>query len=121
MPTVTIIRSTHGLRTTTTACESSAVERTDLAVQLQLLNGAVLNDRLSPEEGTVMNAVKSGQAAESLINDFYLRALSRPPRKDEIMFWRSQFPEDVSPTRFAAVAQDFVWSLLNSDEFCTNH
>ncbi len=33
------------------ACESSAVDRTDLAVQLQLLNGAVLNDRLSSEDG----------------------------------------------------------------------
>ncbi|MBC7967913.1 MAG: DUF1549 domain-containing protein, partial [Fuerstia sp.] len=47
----------------TDACESSAVERTDLAVQLQLLNGAVLNDRLSSENGSVMNAVKSGQTA----------------------------------------------------------
>ncbi len=103
------------------ACESSTVERTDLAVQLQLLNGAVLNDRLSSEDGTVMNAVKSGQSAELLINDFYLRALSRTPGEAEMIFWRNQFPEDVSSSRFAAVAQDFVWSLLNSDEFCTNH
>ena len=103
------------------ACESSTVERTDLAVQLQLLNGAVLNDRLSSEDGTVMHAVKSGQSAELLINDFYLRALSRTPREAEMTFWRDQFPGDVSSTRFAAVAQDFVWSLLNSDEFCTNH
>ncbi len=103
------------------ACESSAVERTDLAVQLQLLNGAVLNDRLSSEDGTVMNAVKSGQTAESLIQDFYLRLFSRLPREAEMTFWKTQFPEDVGSKGFAAVAQDFVWSLLNSDEFCTNH
>jgi hypothetical protein len=36
-------------------------------------------------------------------------------------FWKTQFPEDVGSTGFAAVTQDFVWSLLNSDEFCTNH
>jgi hypothetical protein len=64
----------------TDACESSAVKRTDLAVQLQLLNGAVLNDRLSAEDGAVMNAVKSGQTAESLIHDFYLRAFPPPAR-----------------------------------------
>lgn len=103
------------------ACESSAIERTDLAVQLQLLNGAVLNDRLSADDSTVMNTVKFGKSAESLINDFYLRSLSRTPREAEMTFWRDQFPGDVSPKDFAAVAQDFVWSLLNSDEFCTNH
>ena len=103
------------------ACESTTVDRTDLAVQLQLLNGAVLNDRLNADDSTVMTAVKSSQSAESLINDFYLRALSRTPREAEMMFWRNQFPEDVRAAHFAAVAQDFVWSLLNSDEFCTNH
>jgi len=103
------------------ACESSTVERTDLDVQLQLLNGAVLNDRLSADDSTVMNAVKSGQSDETLINDFYLRTLSRAPREAEMTFWKDQFPEDISSPRFAAVAEDFVWSLLNSDEFCTNH
>ncbi|MBC7968003.1 MAG: hypothetical protein H7Z17_19005, partial [Fuerstia sp.] len=71
--------------------------------------------------GSVMNAVKSGQTAESLIHDFYLRALSRTPREAETVFWKTQFPDDAGSTAFAAVAQDFVWSLLNSDEFCTNH
>ena len=94
---------------------------TDLDVQLQLLNGAVLNDRLSADDSTLMNAVNSGQSAETLINDFYLRALSRTPREAEMTFWKDQFPKDVSSTGFAAVAQDFVWSLLNSNEFCTNH
>ena len=94
---------------------------TDLDVQLQLLNGAVLNDRLSADDSTLMNAVNSGQSAETLINDFYLRALSRTPREAEMTFWKDQFPADVRSTGFAAVAQDFVWSLLNSNEFCTNH
>jgi hypothetical protein len=103
------------------ACESSVVDRTDLAVQLQLLNGEVLNARLSAEDGTLMKAVKSGQAAESLIFDFYMRAFSRPPRDSEMTYWKSQFSTKDSADRFAEVAQDFVWSLLNSEEFCTNH
>jgi hypothetical protein len=103
------------------SCESSAVDRTDLAVQLQLLNGEVLNGRLSAEDGTLMKAVRSGQAAESLIHDFYLRAFSRPPRDSEMTFWISQLSKDAGTDHFAEVAQDFVWSLLNSDEFCTNH
>jgi hypothetical protein len=103
------------------ACESSAVDRTDLAVQLQLLNGEVLNARLSAEDGTLMKAVKSGQATQSLIHDFYLRAFSRPPRDSEMTYWKNQFPKDAGSDSFANIAQDFVWSLLNSDEFCTNH
>ena len=103
------------------ACESSTVDRTDLAVQLQLLNGEVLNERLSAENGTLMKAVKSGEAAESLINDFYVRAFSRPPRDFEMTYWKNQFPNDVGSESFTDVAQDFVWSLLNSDEFCNNH
>ncbi len=103
------------------ACESSVVDRTDLAVQLQLLNGEVLNGRLSADNGTLMKAVKSGQAAESLILNFYLRAFSRPPRDSEMTYWKSQFSEDAGSSHFADIAQDFVWSLLNSDEFCNNH
>ena len=103
------------------ACESSTVDRTDLAVQLQLLNGKVLNARLSADNGTLMKAVKSGQAAESLIHDFYVRAFSRPPRGSELTYWKIQFSEDTDSSHFADIAQDFVWSLLNSEEFCTNH
>ena len=103
------------------ACESSVVDRTDLAVQLQLLNGQVLNARLSAEDGTLMKAVKSGQAAESLIRDFYMRAFSRPPLDSEMTYWKRQFSTKDGAERFAEVAQDFVWSLLNSEEFCSNH
>ena len=103
------------------SCESSAVDRKDLAVQLQLLNGEILNGRLSAEDGTLMKAVRSGQAAESLIHDFYMRAFSRPPRDAEMTFWIRQLSKDAGTDHFAEVAQDFVWSLLNSDEFCTNH
>ena len=103
------------------ACESSVVDRTDLAVQLQLLNGEVLNSRLSAEDGTLMKAVTSGQAAETLLHDFYMRAFSRPPLDSEMTYWKSQFSTKDSAERFAEVAQDFVWSLLNSEEFCRNH
>ena len=102
-------------------CESSVVERTNLAVQLQLLNGEILNARLSAEDGALMQEVKSGWAAESLILNFYLRAFSRPPRDSEMTYWKSQFPKDAGSESFADIAQDFVWSLLNSDEFCNNH
>lgn len=103
------------------ACESSVVDRTDVAVQLQLLNGEMLNGRLSADNGTLMKAVTSGQAAESLILDFYLRAFSRPPLDSEMTYWKSQFSEDADSSHFADIAQDFVWSLLNSEEFCNNH
>ena len=105
----------------TDSCESPVIQRANLAVQLELLNGAGFNSALTARNGFLKQTLALDQPFRKFINDCYLRVFSRPPRDEEIMFWQRQFPEKTNSAAFSEVALDMFWSLLNSDEFCTNH
>ncbi len=98
-------------------CNDASSAGDDLSVQLHLLNGGLLNERLSDADGYLMKIIADGIDAETLVKTLYSRAYSRAPSKQELAFWLKQFPRSPADERFANVAQDFVWSLLNSDEF----
>lgn len=115
------LKSLEALGRCTDFCESPVVNRSDLTVQLQLLNGAEMHHMLTDPDGFLAEAVRSIGEVDGFIMNAYLRLFSRPPRDEEMAFWRSQLPETAQENRFYEVAQDMLWSLLNSDEFCTNH
>jgi hypothetical protein len=50
----------------------------------------------------------------ALVDELYLRTLSRPPTKDELKTARLYFRTSKNRT---AVAEDLFWALLNSSEF----
>jgi hypothetical protein len=54
---------------------------------------------------------------DRLIDEYYLRTLSRLPTEEEQTFWQSQLGGDSRAER----CQDFAWSLLSCREFVTNH
>lgn len=99
-------------------CGTGGGMQGNLPVQLHLINGAILNRRLIDEHGLLAQAVASEASASELVIDFYLRALGRRPSATEADFWGEQFSASVD--RFE-VAQDFLWTLLSSEEFRTNH
>ena len=103
------------------SCDAAAVDADDLSVQLHLLNGPLLNRRVTDADGILHTAVASGMAAKEIIETFYLRVFSRLPSKAELSFWQDQFPSRDDAATFNAVAEDFVWSLLTSAEFAMNH
>ncbi|MEO1981470.1 MAG: DUF1549 domain-containing protein [Fuerstiella sp.] len=103
------------------SCESAAVDADDLSVQLHLLNGAVLNHRVTHADGYLRTVLASEMAAKQIIETFYMRVFSRLPNEAELGFWTHQFPSRDKATAFNAVAEDFVWSLLTSEEFAMNH
>jgi len=90
-----------------------------LATKLHLLNGPLLNHRLSAENGHLRRMLRDGADDAQLVEEFYLRALSRPPRPDEATYWGEQLGKH--PDARIGLFEDFVWSLLNSREFLTNH
>ncbi|MEQ9411038.1 MAG: DUF1549 and DUF1553 domain-containing protein [Fuerstiella sp.] len=107
------------------ACADAAVTGDDLSVQLHLLNGALLNQRLADPAGALMQSLQQGSDVADLITLFYKKAYSRPPAAEELTFWKAQFRDtDQAATfqsvAFQSVAQDFVWSLLSSEEFMEN-
>jgi hypothetical protein len=92
-----------------------------MTLKLHLLNGELINARLTNPEGRLSRLMASRPTGEELVEQFYLLALSRRPTNDEADYWKSQFSTANSDAEYRAVAEDFVWGLLTCREFVTNH
>lgn len=102
------------------SCESQASGTAGLPVLLHLLNGKLLNERIQSLEGRLSKKVKENVSSEDIIREFYLRALSRIPTEEEQQFWANELKSTQEQQR-VDLLQDFVWALLTSQEFVTNH
>ena len=83
-----------------------------------MLNGKLLNDKITAKEGRLQSMLTDEASTDSIVASFYWRALSRAPRPEESAFWRGEI--DRAGSRSAAL-EDFVWSLLGSAAFSQNH
>jgi len=102
------------------SCETSGSSTVGLTAKLHLLNGPLLNRRLGDEQGRLARLHRSGASTAEIIEEFYLVAFSRPPTDKERSYWLLQL--EVGDPNFQQPAlEDFVWGLLNSQEFLTNH
>ena len=95
--------------------------RIGLAAKLHLLNGALVNGKLTAHEGRLHRLLEAGRSDGEILGEFYLRALTRMPTAEESAYWRGCLGRASSPAERAAMLEDFAWSLLNSREFLTNH
>jgi hypothetical protein len=92
---------------------------TDLATRLELMNGQFLNGKLVDQDSYLAVLINRAAATDEMIRSFYLRAFTRAPSAEEAAFWNEQLGKQ-GPEQTAKLA-DFVWSMLNSQEFLTNH
>jgi hypothetical protein len=88
-----------------------------LSAQLAWLNGPLLNAKLADKENEFARIAGSRMPTRQLIEEYYLRTLSRFPNSAELDFWREQ----IAGTTRAKSCEDFAWSLLSCPEFVTNH
>ncbi|MCA9123130.1 MAG: DUF1553 domain-containing protein [Planctomycetales bacterium] len=102
------------------SCETSTSSSVGLSTKLHLLNGPLLNRRLQAESGRLDRLVELAATTEQIVDEFYLAALSRPATEEERNFWRENLKSTTSVLNRPAI-EDFVWGLLNSREFVTNH
>lgn len=93
----------------------------DLPRMLHLLNGPLLNQRISAPEGRLSQRIDADTDPEQIIEEMYRRALGRTPTRAEQQFWRAELARADDSTQRREMLQDFLWSLLNSREFITNH
>ncbi len=91
-----------------------------LPARLHLLNGRLLNAKLAGDDGALHERIRAGASNEAIIEEFYVRACGRLPSVAEREYWMPALPVNHSAER-TAVCEDFVWSLLSSREFTTNH
>lgn len=102
----------------TVACECERTEETNVTMVLNLLNGAVVNDRIGAPEGRVTRAVNAKKPAREMIDEFYLATLSRFPNPKEVEAAQKLLSGAPNPKEGA---EDLMWGLLNTKEFLFNH
>lgn len=104
----------------TDSCEAAGSSSVELTTKLHLLNGPLLNRRLRDKSGRLARLLESGASTEKVVEEFYVAAFSRSLTIEERSFWRKRLETNESEANRQTL-EDFVWGLLNSREFLTNH
>ena len=100
------------------SCESSAGGVRRLSQKLHLFNGGLLNARIATENSRLRRLLDAGKRPSAVIVEFYTVALGRRPTGQETKYWQRHLE---SARNKQAFLEDFVWGLLTSREFVTNH
>lgn len=103
-------------RVQTCSCERQ--EEPNVAQALHLVNGATINDKLRKPESIAGELAKQDLPTDELLDEVYLRALSRYPRPEERSRVRGLLSEG-KPSR--ELIEDLLAAVLTSREFLFNH
>lgn len=95
------------------SCECERRSDFSLPQALNLVNGKAISDAVADPKGRVAKLILSGKSDESIVEELYLAALSRPPTRAE----SDRGMKYLAGGSRAARAQDLLWALLNSDGF----
>ena len=99
-------------------CEEPDTARPgNLPRALHLINGPLINGKVATTAGRLPQLVE--RPDEDLVDELYLRTLTRPPTPKERDFWMGQLKSAGAVSSKSQVAEDFLWSLLTCREFAT--
>jgi hypothetical protein len=115
--TSTYFLTTFGRATRETPCSCEVKMEPNLSQALHLLNGNAVHDKVQ-SGGVVRRMLKEGKAPRAIIEELYMRTLSRRPTEPELTRLEGFLAEGKKPED---VLNDIFWSLLNSKEFVFNH
>jgi hypothetical protein len=90
----------------------------NLSQALHLLNGDTVNDKVA-NAPIIRDALKEKRSPEQIIEELYVRTLTRKPTDKERATVVALLKEPGSDTK--QVMTDLFWALLNSQEFMFNH
>ena len=99
-------------------CTTSSKNDLGIASKLHLMNGELLNEKITSPEGRLAKMLDEHAGTDQIIREFYLRALSRLPTDDELTLWVGRIETD-DDIQKASRCEDFLWALLNCREFTT--
>jgi hypothetical protein len=109
--------TTFGRATRETVCSCEVKMEPNLSQALHLLNGDTVNGKVQ-NGGVVKKMIAAGKQPDEIVEDLYLRALSRKPTSMEM---EKLEPFLVQKEKREDALNDLFWSLLNSKEFMFNH
>jgi hypothetical protein len=115
--TSTYFLTTFGRATRSTVCSCEVKIDPNLSQALHLLNGNTVQDKIE-NGGVVRRMLKQSKSPEQIIQELYLRCLSRKPTVHELQKLGSYLE---GAKKAEQVLNDVFWSLLNSKEFVFNH
>ncbi len=103
-------------------CDCERSDQPTVVQVLHLNNGDTLNDKLTDQKCVVAHWIFANLSAAEVVDQAYLRALSRFPAAEE----RSRLLELIAAADKAGVNrsetfQDLLWSLMTSQEFLFAH
>jgi hypothetical protein len=101
-------------------CGETAANTTTLSAQLHLLNGELLNSRIAHPDGRLRRLISNGHSDRDIVAEFYRVAWATPPADEQLERWLKQLQSD-DPQERQHRLEDFVWGLLCSHQFQSNH
>lgn len=99
-----------------TVCERK--QTTSVMQIMHLVSGDTINQKIRAENSLIERLAKSGKSSREIIEELYLRTLSRFPKKEEAQLAQQGVNQAPSPREGY---EDLLWALLNSKEFLFNH
>lgn len=109
--------TTFGRSTRESVCACGAVTEPTLSQALHLLNGDASQGKISRGK-LVADWVKESKSNQEVIDQIYLRCLSRSPSEAERAQLLAVLPTEGDRTK---PLEDIFWAVLNSREFLFNH
>ncbi len=113
----TYFLTTFGRATRETVCSCEVKMEPNLSQALHLLNGDTVTQRVQ-SGGVITRMIAAKKTPSEIIEDLYIRSLSRKPRKDELNALCSIVAQSADKPK---ALEDVFWGILNSREFLFNH
>ena len=114
--------TTFGRATRGTACSCEVKMEPNLSQALHLLNGDTVHEKIA-SGGVVKRMLDEKRAPEQIVEELYLRTLTRMPTEKErkALLEILQDPAAQDPAAIQRNLEDGFWAILNSREFVFNH
>ena len=88
---------------------------------MHFINGRVINGKITAKGSRLDRFFEAGHSDMRILGEFYLVAFSRHPSEEESESWRAQLSTAADGVERKKLFEDFLWAMLSSREFTTNH
>ena len=102
------------------ACECERTAEPNLSQTLKLMNGNVLNSKVTDGKGRLAKMIDAKASNDTILNELYTAAIGRPPLQAERRLVMTALVF-TAPNERKSVFEDVLVTLLNSKEFLFNH